>query len=168
MGNPPKEHKACLSKKSFAGTAWSSSLNEAIDSGKEHFFATIIATAFFYYFGQQGHVCCCAHTLASQARTTWPTKHCRADHLRGRRDSTQAPLPTTQPATTKKHLLHESRTPSSACRHELTRTTCPSSSLRPSPWDPPKESQPLWPCFLVSVLRLQSWRTRADFACFSI
>lgn len=72
---------------------------------KEHFFATIIATAFFYYFGQQGHVCCCAHTLASQARTTWPTKHCRADHLRGRRDSTQAPLPTTQPATTKKHLL---------------------------------------------------------------
>lgn len=38
MGNPPKEHKACLSKKSFAGTAWSGSLNEAIDSGERAFF----------------------------------------------------------------------------------------------------------------------------------
>lgn len=33
--------------------------------------------------------------------------------------------------------------------------------------DPPKEIQPLRPYFSVSVLRLQSRQTRADFACFS-
>lgn len=38
MGNPPKGNKTCCTKKSFAGTASSSSLNEAIDSGKRAFF----------------------------------------------------------------------------------------------------------------------------------